>query len=197
MHKARSVLTGLFLSIALTGQAGAAVTYYSPALQWVFPSPDLYASVVPVTGSYPDIGQTVQMVQTGPAIGPVSSNLSTFTLSGAYTTAMRVDFYQLMSFASVSYVPNDNDKGIFQAYDANGFLLGEEVSRNSSPFTLSFTASDTLISYVLATYSDSGGIGEVGYEVGHAVTPIPEPNIYALLLAGLCVMAWQVKRKKT
>lgn len=197
MHTLRFILAGLSLSIAQMGQAWADVLYYTPALQWVFPSPDLYASVVPVTGNYPEIGQTVQMVQTGPAFGPVSSNLSTFTLSGSYTTAMRVDFFQPMSFASVSYIPNDTDTGIFQAYDASGLLLDEEISRNSSPFALSFTASDSLISYVLATYSDSGGIGEVGYEVGHEVTPIPEPNIYALMLGGLGVMAWQVKQKKT
>jgi hypothetical protein len=167
------------LAFGHTGHSYAAAIYTLPGVN----SADVTFSAVPASGSY--FGTTVitQMTQTGDALGSFP-NSNSFTLSGTHPIAMRADFNSSLSFVSVNFVANDVDTGVLQAYSADGILLGEQVGRDSGGFVLSLDSSSTPFAYILATFADSGGIGEIGYEVA-TLAAVPEPETYALMLVGL------------
>lgn len=108
---------------------------------------------------------------------------------------MRADFTSSLSFVSVNFVANDVDTGVLQAYSADGILLGEQVGRDSGAFVLSLISSSTPFAYILATFDDSGGIGEIGYEVA-TLAAVPEPEMWGLMLTGLALVGTVTRRRK-
>ena len=92
----------------------------------------------------------------------------------------------------MQFLPDDTDTGVLQVYSAEGTLLGEQVGRDSIPFTLSFNSSSTPFAYILATYADTGNMGLLGYEVAS----VPEPETYAMMLAGLGLVGAVARRRK-
>lgn len=189
MNRRKMRMAALMLAAGLSGAAHAAVSYVNPGAS----SPDLTFSTVPVSGEYSGTTVISQMTQTGPALGPVTGG-SGFSLMFNGGTAMRVDFSSPLSFVSVDFVPDDTDTGVLQAYSAEGLLLGEQVGRDSRPFTftLSLSSSSTPFAYILATYGDSGNIGRVGYEVA----AVPEAETYAMMLAGLMLVGTMASRRR-
>jgi hypothetical protein len=177
-----------FVLVSSVGPSWGAVRYANPGAI----SSDLTFSVVPATGQYSGTTVIAPMEQVGPAIGPVT-NTSNFSLMfGDPTTAMRVDFVSFLSFVSIDFVPNDTDTGVLQAYSFDGLLLSEVVGRSNSSYTLTLNAASTPFAHILASYGDSGGIGRVGYDVA----AIPEPNINAMMLAGLGLIIGVARRRK-
>ena len=154
-------------------------------------STDITFSRVPVSGSYDGTTVITQMTQTGPAItNPADFSFSSY--SWGPTEAMRVDFTSPVSFVFVYFLPNDPDTGVLQVYSAEGTLLGEQVGRDSIPFTLSFNTSSTPYAYILASYGDAGYLGHIGYEVA----AVPEPETYAMMLTGLGLVGFMTSRRK-
>jgi len=192
------------LALSHSGYSDASVLYADPsAIPFGDPVstqfPGLTFSTVPASGEY--IGSTVitQMTQTGSPLGPVYGGGTKFDYGGSFsllpwftTRAMRVDFTSPVSFVSVDFRPGDIDTGVLQVYSAEGALLGEQVRRESAPFTLSFNALGTPLAYILATYADTGDMGRVGYEVA----AVPEPSTYAMMLAGLGLLGLMARRSR-
>ena len=108
-------------------------------------------------------------------------------------TVLRVDFAQAASFVSVSYLPNDNDSPVFQAYDAVNNLLADLHVISNTPVSLSHTSSGVPIAYVLATYGDTGRIQSMSYELA----PVPEPTTLALMALGLTGIGHSLRCRDT
>jgi hypothetical protein len=200
----------LLLSLLTLGHSdysGASVLYADPsAIPFDAPVstefPGLTFSTVPASGEYSGSTVITQMTQTGPALGPVYGGGTKFDYGGSFsllpwftTRAMRVDFTSPVSFISVDFRPSDIDTGVLQVYSAEGTLLGEQVRRQSAPFTLSFNALGTPLAYLLATYADTGDMGRVGYEVA-ALATVPEPETLGLMLTGLALVGVVARRRK-
>jgi hypothetical protein len=85
-----------------------------------------------------------------------------------------------------------------------GFICLTETDPNNAPaglggiYSFSFTASGTLIDplkwHVGARFADANNV-KVGDFVS-TTTPIPEPEIYAMMAVGLGFLGWAVRRKK-
>ena len=91
---------------------------------------------------------------------------------------LRVDFLTPATFVQVLFSPTDNDTGYLQAYDANDNLLLTLSQNDTSSFTLSYAAGDVPVAYILATYADTGNIGEITY----SSLPIPPDDFFEVLL---------------
>lgn len=94
-------------------------------------------------------------------------------------TVLRADFSRLTSYVSMLFLPNDNDSGILQAYDAQHNLISEKVLISTAPFTLEIETPTAMIAYALATFGDTGELGYLTFDVA----PVPVPA--SLALAGL------------
>lgn len=79
------------------------------------------------------------------------------------TQVLRADFNGPVFEVSVLFLPDDTDTGVFQIYDKQGRLLGEEIFRSSAPFTLSLETPNRPIGYALATFGDTGRLGALAF----------------------------------
>jgi hypothetical protein len=187
-------LVSPFLPLLALGHIGhcyAAVLYANPGEN----SPDLSFSAVPVTGSYDGTTVIAPITQIGGPLGGFTTPSSFASNIWDPSMAMRVDFTSTVSFVSVDFLPNDVDTGVLQVYSAGGALLGEQVGRSSTPFTLSFNTLSTPYAYILATYGDTGYLGRVGYEIA-APSGVPEPETLGLMLTGLALVGAVTRRRK-
>ena len=185
----------LFLPLLALGHSGhsyAEVKSVVPATTYPGNSyPDVFFYTVPVSGSYDGTTVITPMTQTGEEIFVVNENK--YTLQGTNPFALRANFTSPVSFVSVSFGLRNTATGILQVYSAEGTLLGDQVHRDSAPFVLSFNSSSTPFAYFLATYIDGyERIGEVRYEVA----AVPEPETYAMMLAGLGLVGAAVRRRR-
>jgi hypothetical protein len=162
-------------------------------------------STVPADGYYDGQDPVVvvdPMEQTGPALGGVTATNGSFMPSvgnywylvgGNPGVALRVDFQVPASAVSVRFVPDDRDTGVLQVYSPSGALLEEIVGRNTSPFTLSYVAQGTPVSYLLASFGDTGYIDQIGYDR----RGIPAPGALALIVGGLMTMTLTRAARRT
>lgn len=175
------------VALCHTGNSYAAVMYANPEAN----SPDFTMSIVGVIGEYSGTTQITQMTQTS-AVGS-NAHGNNVSLMWAEPTAMRIDFTSPVSFVSMQFLPDDTDSGVLQVYSADNVFLGEQVGRDSNPFTLSLSSSSTPFAYILATFADTGrGIAPLGYEVA----AVPEPETWALMLSGLALVGTSSIRRK-
>lgn len=81
-----------------------------------------------------------------------------------------------------------------------GVSIADDVQTTDSDGTirsqLSFSPLDSASAYELRVTGT--GIGEFGgvYKGTIAVAPVPEPEIYAMMVVGMGVMGWAARRKK-
>ena len=109
----------------------------------------------------------------------------------------RADFANPTNWVSIDLIADDNDSGIFSAYGAGGELLGTVNTgvMTNLAFTAIITRPTADIAYITAagTYGESMFLDNLRY---NNIAPIPEPEIYAMMLAGLGVLGWVGRRKK-
>jgi len=117
----------------------------------------------------------------------------------------RIDFLDTTDFVSVDYLAILNTT--YDAYSASNALLGTfSAGPGNGSFTLS--GGGDFISYL--TFSSSGGFGTVSgltynydgitgggnTDLPGSTAPVPEPETYAMLMAGLGIMTAVVRRRK-
>lgn len=181
-RKARMVALAM---VSVLSGAAQAVQYAIPGTN----TANATFSTVLVSGEYSGTTTITQMTQTG-VLQRSDGHYLDFSLMWAEPTAMRVDFASPVSFVSVGFLPNDTDTGVLQVYGPGGVLVGEQIGRDSTPFTLSFSSSGAPYSYILATFADTGKMGLVVYEVA----TVPEAETYALMLIGLGLVGFMARR---
>jgi hypothetical protein len=71
----------------------------------------------------------------------------------------------------MTYLPDDTDTGVLGVFDSAGNLLSHQYLRSSGTFTLSYTAGETPIAYILAGFHDPGYLGALTFRVKD-VTPL-------------------------
>ena len=109
-------------------------------------------------------------------------------------TVLRADFSATATTVSVFFLPDDNDGGVLQAYDAQDNLIDDRLVIANSPFTISISSQSTPIAYVLATYGDTGIIGSLSFEpVEPAPVPIPS-GVWLLVPLVVPLLARRVRR---
>lgn len=96
-------------------------------------------------------------------------------------------------YASVDYAPSGNN-------DQSGLLTGTIYHFNLGTYSVSaavdFAALGMEGSPVYYGFTASGGLADDGHIITSAVpVPVPEPDEWALLLAGLSVVGWTVRRR--
>ena len=94
-------------------------------------------------------------------------------------------------YASVGYLPSGNN-------DNSGTLTGHIVHLNLGSFEVSASVDFDMLGLagnpVFYGFSASNGLSTDGHIVTSAV-PVPEPQTYALLLAGLGLLGWLTRRR--
>jgi len=108
---------------------------------------------------------TTPVYTTGTAFNHSSGDIwSAGQCGGCGDEVLRADFDKPTFAVSVLFLPNDTDTGIVQIYDKQGRLLGEEIVRDSQPFTISLETPNRPIAYALATFGDTGRLGTLAFQ---------------------------------
>lgn len=81
-------------------------------------------------------------------------------------------------------------KGVFDVLSGSSYAFQFDVTLGSGSFLTSFTGA-----HIGAGYANGSGEGS-NYGITSHVSPIPEPESYAMLLAGLGVLGWNLRRKQ-
>jgi hypothetical protein len=179
-------------------------------------SPSAFGSGTNISNAYPRVtlSEAAASLDTaGPIItvplhlisnasGPVFSNGALFAHGGGVIwssgpccgihNALRVDFADLVDLVAVQFFPDDNDGGVLQAYDSSGSLLAEQTRIANSPFTLEVSSAGLPISFILASYGDTGSIGTMSYEV----RSVPSPTTLVLMVPGFAGLGLSMRRRK-
>jgi len=79
--------------------------------------------------------------------------------------------------------------GIYALLDSSNAILGGPLSFGSEH---TFTLGAGSYSYAVLGFAPTGG----GYAIGSVATPVPEPETYAMLLAGLGVVGFLSRRRR-
>ena len=108
----------------------------------------------------------------------------------AQNAALRVDFIDFAGDVTVQFLPDDMDTGLLAIFGPSGEVLADLVAESASPFTLSYTTTGTPISYVLASYSDTGFLGSIQFS-----SVVPEPTTLALLGLGLTGLGFSRRKQ--
>ena len=107
-------------------------------------------------------------------------------------TVLRADFLATASRVSVLFLPDDNDGGVLQAYDAHDNLIDDRLVIANSPFTISISSPSIPIAYVLATYGDTGIIGSLSFEPA----PVPIPSGVWFFACGMLVVGNAARKRR-
>lgn len=82
-------------------------------------------------------------------------------------------------------------KGTFAVLSGSSYFFGFDVTLNSGSFLTSFYEGG----HIGAGYANASGEGS-SYGITSHVAPIPEPETYAMLLAGLGLLGFHARRRK-
>jgi len=193
-------------ALAVTGAAGAAdfspdfSDYPFPGTQYDVDAPantffyDNYGITIDNAYLYVDSRDTFDGI--GIANGWVSANY-------VPDQTARVDFIDLTDFVTIDYLAILETT--YNAYSSSGDLLASFTSGGGSENgTFTLNGGSAYIAYV--TFNSTGGFGTISgltynYDGdtgggGGDLPPVPEPETYALMLAGLAMVAGLSRRRR-
>jgi hypothetical protein len=114
----------------------------------------------------------------------VFGDLYSFEIASASTLTTKA-FTSLSSFAEIEYTILNSSYDIVAGA---GAVFGPALSTKS----ISLAAGDYF--YLVEGIKETAGLSK--YRISASVTPVPEPETYALLLAGLGVVGFMAARRK-
>ena len=146
-----------------------------------------YAAPVPVSGTFTIVTGSIPNVQTAP-LGDLGTYLRVGTAPGDSAT---LDLGGATSFTFLWGSPDASNKITIDGVDFTGsFLLGALAnSANANSRLATFTSAVGMHDFTITT-------GQIAFELAVA-NPVPEPETYALMLAGLGAMAFVARRRKS
>ena len=136
----------------------------------------------------------------GWALGGLSAflgNLSYFQLGGATTGIL---WYATVSVDGGPAVPLSGGVPWVETSSAPGFQLGYfggQLDAPSSSFTtFSVSNASIALSATDGTFSSIAAQPQNRLEIGFTAVPVPEPETYAMMLAGLAALGWLTMRRR-
>lgn len=154
----------------------------------------------------------------GGAIQILSASVSFYNLSAPATTLQTLNFTSPGAVTSVSlltpspFAGGTQLTGVTSDFSTGvlGTIAESKFGSNSYKFYLSFTGNTTTLAYTLDNFSsldcspskpndETCGFSTISPVVTFRplTAPIPEPETYALMLAGLGALAYAVRRKRS
>lgn len=100
-----------------------------------------------------------------------------------------------LSFLNETYTETNADATPEAAF-ANGTFLGLSFTVESSDPTFSLVPGFSSVADAYFGYTPSTGISGFG-SVTYTLMPVPEPETYAMLLAGLGLVGWAARRNRS
>jgi hypothetical protein len=119
------------------------------------------------------------------------------SVSGNMTSAGALDFAfeGIQGQNKLAY----NDRVLHGGYNAGGTTPGWAEGTSIGLIGTNMTVNNQTFAYVIG-YNDSAGAAHLGdwddFVIGVNIAPIPEPETYAMLLAGLGLMGFVARRRK-
>lgn len=182
-------------------------------------APGSYVTGAPVTDYLAEYGITLSGMSAGedagvlyaPTYMDVPSSPNVFTVWGANPATVTLNFSTLIdnfSFDRVgtfaAYSPSGTTRGPWSAtaYDASNSVLGTVGEGYIATYgdlpTQTFTLAATGIDHIFFTGDHLGYAGSSMPIMDNLsfTTPVPEPDTYAMLMAGLGLMGWVARRRK-
>ncbi|WP_374565565.1 FxDxF family PEP-CTERM protein, partial [Nitrosomonas sp.] len=134
------------------------------------------------TPDLPVSGHTLISFETNPGPGSFQATFA----GGASSVSIDVS----------DYSPSDDDEPSLYAYDAGGTLLDSDsiYIPDSGPGGTLSVSSLTPIAYV--QWNEVGSFAGVVFWDNLVYAPVPEPETYAMLLAGLGLLGFAARRRK-
>lgn len=168
-------------------------------------APDLFVDTTPLTNLYSGLGVTFAgNGGSGGSILNQSGNFGFNARSGtdflAFNTLVGTGYQEKISFdSSVSYVEiwaANVDAGSTEmfAYDGNGGLVTSSVIANSSDWQRLSVSGAGISSIMLVGSGSAFAYDDLGFD--RSAAPVPEPETYAMLLAGLGLLGARLRKRR-
>jgi hypothetical protein len=124
---------------------------------------------------------------------PESSNSSFFTTlaAGTYTFAFNLDVVNKTTLDAV-WLSTSGDKYTTGVDDFHVFSVTPGSTAATGSWTQTFASATKVFFNVNGTKNKN-----LGYNVAYSITPVPEPETYAMFLAGLGALGLLARRRKT